>query len=218
MGKKRGMTQLFDENGNIVACTVVEIEPNVITQIKTIETDGYNAVQTAFDKIEANDPRTIERRAGKPQLGLFKKTGIEPRRHFIETRVDKTDDFKVGQEVGVGTFKDVQYLDATAISIGKGFQGAMKLYHFKGGRATHGASKIHRKIGSSGQRSTPGRVFPGKKRACHMGLKRVTTENLRIVQVDEKENLIIIAGTIPGPRNGLVTLRHALKKSGVKKA
>lgn len=217
MGKKRGMTQLFDEKGNVVACTVIEVEPNIITQIKTKETDGYIAIQTAFDKIQAKDPRTVEKRAGKPQLGFCKKNNVEPRRHFIESRLEDVEGYSVGQEIGVNILNEVEYVDATAISIGKGFQGAMKLHNFKGGRATHGASKIHRKIGSSGQRSTPGRVFPGKKRPCHMGMNKVTIQNLKVISVDEQENLILLAGSVPGPRNGVVTLRKALK-SGVKSA
>lgn len=212
MGKKLGMTQLFDEKGNMVVCTVVEVEPNVVTQIKTKETDGYSSIQTGYGKITAKTEQTLQRRVSKPMQGHFKKANVEPRRHLVETRMEDTGAYSLGQELSVATFSEFEYVDATAISIGKGFAGAMKLHNFSGMRASHGAGPTHRHLGSTGNRSTPGRCFPGGERASHMGHERVTVQSLKVVQVNEKENLIIVKGAIPGPKNGLVTLSKAVKK------
>jgi large subunit ribosomal protein L3 len=214
MGKKRGMVQVFDEEGNIVVCTVIEAEPNIVTQIKTKETDGYNAIQIGFDKVTVNDERTLPKRLNKPQLGHYKKAGVEPRRHLVEFTVEKTDDYKLGQELGVGLFNEIGYVDATATSKGKGYQGVIKRHHFAGGPAAHGSS-FHRHAGSTGQRTTPGRVFPGGKKAGHMGHERVTVQNLKVVMVKEADNLILVKGHVPGPNNGLVYLSEAVKKKGV---
>lgn len=216
MGKKRGMTQLFDEKGNVVVCTVIEMEPNVVTQIKTEKTDGYNAVQTGFEKITGKDPRTIERRTTKPLLGHYKKGGNAPRRHLQETRLEDVSEFTLGQEIGVTHFNEIAYVDATATSIGKGYQGAMKLHNFKGMPASHGAKKNHRSLGSTGNRSTPGRCFPGGKRASQMGNKQVTVQSLEVVRVIPEENLLVVKGALPGARNGLVSIRKAVKKTGAK--
>lgn len=214
MGKKRGMTHLFDEKGNVVVCTVIEMEPNVVTQIKTQQTDGYDAVQVGFEKVTTKDARTIERRVSKPERGHFKKAGVEPRRHMLETRLSNVAEYEVGQEVGVTAFNDVKFIDATATSIGKGFQGAMKLHNFSGMPASHGAKKNHRSLGSTGGRSTPGRCFPGGKRASQMGNRRVTIQSLEIVQIIPEENVVVVKGSIPGPKNGVVTMRQAVKKAG----
>lgn len=211
MGKKRGMVQLFDENGNAVPCTVIEAEPNVITQIKTIEADGYNAIQIGFEKVEAKDPRRQEKRTKKPQRGHFKKAGIEPRRHLKEFRIDDVSEYALGQEIGVTAFKEVSFVDAIGVSNGKGFQGTMKKFHFRGGRATHG-SKFHRAPGSIGMRSTPGKVAKNKKMPGHLGAKRVTAQNLKVIMVREEDNLLIVEGQVPGPKNGLVTIQSAKKK------
>lgn len=215
MGKKRGMTHMFDDNGNVVVCTVIEMEPNVVTQVKTQEKDGYNAVQVGYGRIKTKDVRTIEKRVSKPLRGHYGKSGIEPRKHLQETRLDNVSDFEVGQEFGVSTFSELKYVDATATSIGKGFQGAMKLYGFRGMPASHGAKKNHRSLGSTGNRSTPGRCFPGGKRASQMGNKQVTIQNLEIVEVLSNENVLVVKGAVPGPRNGVVTLKQAVKKAGV---
>jgi len=213
-GKKLGMTTLFDKNGHIKVCTVIEVEPNVVVQIKTIEKDGYSAIQTGYGKVKAKKPETAERRISKPLRGHFKKVKVEPRRYLSETRMKNLEKYATGQEFGVEIFKDTIYVDATARSIGKGYQGAMKLHNFAGGPAAHGAKKVHRSLGSTGNRSTPGRCFPGGKRASHMGFNRVTVESLEIVEIIEEENLILIKGAVPGPRNGIVTLRQAMKKTG----
>ena len=213
MGKKRGMMQLFDDNGNVVVCTVIEAEPNVVTQIKTAKNDGYDAVQLGFEEIKTKDPRTVEKRVKKPQLGHFKKAGIAPRRYLTECRVDSVEEYKVGQELGVDQFAEVKYVDATARSIGKGFQGVMKLHNFSGFPAAHGTGPVHRHAGSTGMRSTPGRCFKGGKRASQMGNRQVTTQSLEVVMVQPEDNLIIVKGSVPGPKNGLVYLTEATKKT-----
>ncbi|NGX57544.1 MAG: 50S ribosomal protein L3 [Chlamydiae bacterium] len=213
MGKKRGMMQLFDDNGNVVVCTVIEAEPNVVTQIKTAKNDGYDAVQLGFEEIKTKDPRTVEKRVKKPQLGHFKKAGIAPRRYLTECRVDSVEEYEVGQELGVDQFAEVKYVDATARSIGKGFQGVMKLHNFSGFPASHGTGPVHRHAGSTGMRSTPGRCFKGGKRASQMGNRQVTTQSLEVVMVQPEDNLIIVKGSVPGPKNGLVYLTEATKKT-----
>lgn len=210
MGKKRGMVQLFDEKGNVIVCTVIEAEPSVVTQIKTEQTDGYTAIQLAFDKITTRDPRTIEKRVSKPLLGHFAKTSTAPRRHLAESRLDSVDEYTVGQEIDVSAFADIKYVDATAMSKGKGYQGVMKRHNFSGGPASHG-SGFHRHAGSRGMRTSPGRVFPNGKAAGHMGYDRKTVQNLQIVKIDAEQNLIVVKGAVPGPRNGLVTLSPAVK-------
>ncbi|CDZ80462.1 50S ribosomal protein L3 [Candidatus Rubidus massiliensis] len=211
MGKKRGMIKLFDEKGNIIVGTVIEAQPNVITQIKTNETDGYNAIQLGFEKIVVKDERTISNRVNKPQLGHFKKAAVEPVRHLAESRIDDVTNYQVGQEISVDLFQEKEYVDATAISKGKGYQGVMKLYNFAGGPASHG-SGFHRHAGSTGMRSTPGRCLPGGKRASHMGYDRVTVQNLKVLMVKPEDNVIIVKGQVPGPKNGLVYLSQAKKK------
>jgi large subunit ribosomal protein L3 len=214
MGKKRGMIQLFDAAGNAVPCTVIEAEPNVVTQIKTKEIDGYTAIQIGFGLIEANDPRTVIKRAGKPQVGHFKKAGLEPRRFLTEFRVDSTEEFTLGQELSVEQFAEVTHIDATAMSIGKGYQGVMKRHNYAGGPASHG-SGFHRHAGSTGMRSSPGRGLPGGKKAGHMGYDRKTVQNIEVVKI--QNNLIIVKGQVPGPKNGLVYLTKAVKMTKAKK-
>jgi large subunit ribosomal protein L3 len=216
MGKKRGMTQRFDETGNIVVCTVIHAEPNVVTQIKRKESDGYNALQLGFDKIATKDPRTVEKRVSKQLLGHFKKSNVEPRRYLAESRIDNIDEYSVGQEVGVSLFNEVSYVDVCGVSKGKGYQGVMRRHNFSGGPGAHG-SGFHRHGGSTGMRSTPGRTLPGQKKAGHMGCERVTVQNLRVLGVDEGRNLIIIEGAIPGPRGGLVSIAPARKMKQKKK-
>ena len=215
MGKKRGMTHLFDEKGNVVVCTVIEMEPNVVTQIKTQDTDGYDAVQIGFDKVTTKDARTMDRRVTKPLRGHFKKANVEPRRHMLESRIKDVSEYEIGQELDVTAFNEIQHIDATATSIGKGFQGAMKLHGFRGMPASHGAKKNHRSLGSTGNRSTPGRNFPGGKRASQMGNRQVTIQSLEVVKIIPEENVIVVKGSIPGPKNGVVTMRQAVKKAGV---
>lgn len=216
MGKKRGMIQLFDEQGNSVACTVIEAEPNVVTQIKTKANDGYNAIQLGFDVVKTKDPRTIDNRVSKPLRGHFKKAGVAPCRFLAESRLDEVDSYSVGQALDVSVFEGIEFLDATAISKGKGYQGVIKRHHFAGGPASHG-SGFHRHAGSTGMRSSPGRVLPGGKKAGHMGFDKVTVQNLKVVMVDPAEKVIVVKGQVPGPRNGLVFLTAAKKKMAAKK-
>jgi len=216
MGKKRGMTQLFDETGKAVPCTVIEAEPNIVTQVKTQATDGYNAVQLGFDLVKTNDPRTIETRVSKPLRGHYKKAGVAPRRFLAESRLDNPEQYTVGQEIDVSAFAEIAYVDATAISKGKGYQGVIKRHHFAGGPASHG-SGFHRHAGSTGMRTSPGRVLPGGKKAGHMGHEKVTVQNLKVMFVDPAEKVIVVEGQVPGPRDGLVFLSAAKKKSVAKK-
>lgn len=212
MGKKRGMTQRFDASGNVVICTVIHAEPNIVTQIKRRESDGYDALQLGFEKMVTKDPRTVEKRVSKQLLGHYRKAKVEPRRYLAEARVESVDDYAVGQEVGVSQFAEVTYVDVSGVSKGKGYQGVMKRYGFRGGPAAHG-SGFHRHGGSTGMRSTPGRTLPGQKKAGRMGADQVTVQNLRVVGIDEGRNLIIVAGAIPGPRGGLVSVAPSIKKT-----
>lgn len=213
MGKKLGMTQIFDKDGNAIACTVIHAEPNVVTQIKTTESDGYNAIQMGYAKVTAKDPRRKESRTSKPLRGHFAKGNVEPRRYLSEFVVDKVEGYTLGQEIGVTLFAAGAPIDIVATSKGKGFQGVMKRHNFAGGPGAHGASLIHRVPGSQGMRTSPGRVWPGHKGAGHMGNARVTVQNSEVVLVDEKENLILVKGGVPGPIGGMVTLSFAEKKA-----
>jgi len=211
MGKKRGMTRLFDETGNHVVCTVISAEPNIITQIKRKESDGYEAVQLSAFKIKASKAKNVS----KPLQGHFKKAGVEPRTASAETRVESAEAFQLGQEVGVGQFADVKYVDVRGVSKGKGYQGVIKRHHFAGGPAAHG-SGFHRHGGSTGMRTSPGRCLPGQKKAGRMGSDKVTLQNLRIVRIDEEKQVIIVEGAIPGARGGTVYITKSEKKKGQK--
>lgn len=211
MGKKRGMTQLFDDKGQVVPCTVIEIEPNVVTQIKTEANDGYSAIQVGFEKVETKDPRTVNRRVSKPLRGHYKRASVEPRKHLAEFRVEKTDEYSLGQEITLDAFQDIGYIDVTAISKGKGYQGVIKRHNFAGGPAAHG-SGFHRHGGSTGMRSTPGRCLPGQKMAGHMGAEWTTVQSLRVVSFDTEENILVVEGAVPGARNSLVYVSPAVKK------
>lgn len=216
MGTKRGMTQRFDEKGNVITCTVIHAEPNVVCQIKRKESDGYNALQIGYQKLVTKDPRTIQKRVSNQLLGHYKKAGVEPRRHLSEARLENVDEFEVGQEFGVQLFNEVTFIDVVGTSKGKGFQGVIKRHNFGGGPAAHG-SGFHRHGGSTGMRSTPGRCLPGTKKAGRMGNERVTVQNLRVVAVDEARNLLIVEGSVPGAKGSLVHIAPACKKQKVKK-
>ncbi|MCB1136861.1 MAG: 50S ribosomal protein L3 [Chlamydiia bacterium] len=209
MGRKRGMIQLFDENGHVVPCTVIETEPMVVTQIKTVESDGYNAIQFGFEEVKANDPRRQEARTKKPLRAHFKKANATPRRFLMESRVDNVESYELGQAVGLDALDEVAFVDVTATSKGKGTAGTMKRYGFAGGPAAHG-SGFHRAQGSIGMRSTPGRCFLNGKRPGRMGHDRVTVQNLQVMQ--KKGNILVVKGSVPGPRNGVVSLSKAVKK------
>lgn len=216
MGKKLGMIQLFDEKGQSVPCTVIEVQPNVVVQVKTQVTDGYEALQIGFDEVKTKDPRTVEKRVTKPLVGHFKKAGVAPRRHLLESRVTSAEAYTVGQTLDVTQFADEKFIDVTAVSKGKGYQGVIKRHNFAGGPAAHG-SGFHRHGGSTGMRTSPGRGLPGQKMAGHMGSEQVTTQSLRVVSVDASENVLLVEGAVPGPKNGLVYLASAMKKRVKKK-
>lgn len=211
MGKKLRMMQRFDSNGNAQACTVIEMEPNVISQIKSQKTDGYSALKLAHG-VETGDERVQKRRVGLPHFGQFKKKNIAPRRRLFEHRLDGDDhEYQVGQELTVAVFSGVTYVDVQGISKGKGYQGVMKLHGFAGGPAAHG-SGFHRHAGSTGQRSTPGRCFPGGKRASRMGGNAVTVQSLQVLEVSAEKNILIVKGAIPGACGSRVLVSSAQKK------
>ena len=204
LGKKLGMTQIFDENNHVVPVTVVEAGPCVITQIRTQETDGYTAIQIAYGDI---DPRKVK----KPQAGHFNKAGVTPRRHVAEIRMDDVSGYELGQEITANIFDGITFVDVTGITKGKGFAGGMKRHGFAGQGAGHGNQASHRRVGGIGAWATPGRVFKGKRMAGRMGQDRVTTQNLKIQKIDADANLILIKGAIPGNRGGIVTVKTAVK-------
>jgi len=210
LGKKRGMIQIFDQDGAVQPCTVIHAEPNVITQIKTAENDGYNAVQLGFDEVRVKDARTVEKRISQPLRGKFKKAGVPVMRHLAESRVKDVNAFTVGQRISVSLFQGVVHVDVTATSKGKGYQGVIKLHNFSGGPAAHG-SGFHRHAGSTGMRSSPGRCLPGGPRPSHMGDNEVTVQGLKVIAIDEENNLILVKGATPGARGALVTIAQAVK-------
>lgn len=204
LGTKLGMTQIFDEENRVIPVTVVEAGPCVVTQIRTVETDGYNAIQIAYGEI---DPR----KANKPATGHFAKAGVTPRRHVAEIRMDDVSGYELGQDVTVDIFEGITFVDVTGTSKGKGYAGGMKRHGFAGQGAAHGNQAAHRRVGGIGACATPGRVFKGTRMAGRMGNDRVTTQNLKVQKIDAEANLLIIKGAIPGVRGGLVTVKTAVK-------
>lgn len=200
-GKKIGMTQLFDEDGKVIPVTVIEAAPNKVCQVKTTATDGYEAVQLGFGTIK-------EQKVNKPMAGHFAKQGVEPVRYLREVRVADGAEHTVGEEVTVANFAEVEKVDVTGTSKGKGFAGVMRRYGFGGGPGGHGAH-FHRAPGSVGQCAYPSRVFKGVRLPGHMGCDTVTTKNLEVVRVDEDMNLIMLKGAVPGGKNGVVRIRMA---------
>jgi large subunit ribosomal protein L3 len=204
LGKKLGMTQVWDANNKLIPVTVVEAGSNIVTQIKTMDNDGYQAVQVAYGAI---DPR----KTNKPTEGHFAKAGVTPRRHIAEIRTADADAYSIGQELGVEVFEVGQMLDVMGTSKGKGFAGHMKRHGFHGVGASHGSHRNHRKPGSIGASSTPSRVFKGTRMAGRMGTDRVTTLNLQLHSVDAEKGLLLIKGAVPGPKGQLVFVRNAVK-------
>jgi large subunit ribosomal protein L3 len=204
LGEKLGMTQVWDENNRLVPVTVLAISPNVVTQVRTEETDGYPAVQIAFGAI---DPRKVK----KPLTGHFEKAGVTPRRHLIELRTADASEYSLGQELTVETFEAGQKIDITGRTKGKGYAGVMKRHGFKGLGASHGTQRKHRSPGSIGGCATPGRVFKGMRMAGRMGGVTATTQGLRIHAIDAERGLILIKGAVPGPRGAVVLVRTAAK-------
>jgi large subunit ribosomal protein L3 len=206
IGRKCGMTRIFTPEGESVPVSVIEVEPNRITQVKTAETDGYEAIQVTTGARRAN-------RVTKPMAGHYAKAGVEAGRGLWEFRLQEPagEDLQVGSEIKVDTFSEVKIVDVTGTSIGKGFAGTIKRHNFAGKDATHGNSISHRTPGSIGQNQTPGRVFKGKKMSGQMGNVRKTTQNLEVVRVDVERNLILVRGSIPGAKGGDVIVRPAVK-------
>ena len=204
LGRKIGMTQVWDADGRLVPLTVVQVGTNVVTQVRTEEVDGYSAIQLGFGEI---DPRKVT----KPLQGHFAKAGVAPRRHLAEVRTSEHDSYEVGQELDASTFEAGQSVDVSGNTKGKGFAGVMKRHGFAGVSASHGAHRNHRKPGSIGACATPGRIFKGLRMAGRMGGNRRTVQNLRIQAVDTEKGLLLISGAIPGPKNGVVLVRSAVK-------
>jgi len=204
LGTKLGMTQVWDDKNRVVPVTVIEVSPNVVTQIRTVDNDGYDAIQIAAGAI---DPRKVT----KPLKGHFDKAGVTPRRHLAEVRTTDASDYTVGQELSVETFEAGAVVDVVGTSKGKGTAGVMKRHNFAGVSASHGAHRNHRKPGSIGASATPSRVFKGMRMAGRMGNERVTMMNLTVVKVDPERNLLLIKGAVPGPKGRLVFVRNARK-------
>ncbi len=205
LATKIGMTQVFDEAGALIPVTVLQAGPCAVTQIKTVENDGYSAVQVGFSDIR-------EKLVNKPMKGQFDKAGVTYKRYVRELKLDNAEEFTLGQEIKCDIFAEGDKVDATAISKGKGFQGAIKRYGQHRGPMAHG-SKFHRHQGSNGSATTPGRVFKGKGMPGHMGNVKVTVQNLAVVKVDAEQNLILVKGAVPGPKKCLVTLKETVKAS-----
>jgi large subunit ribosomal protein L3 len=206
VGRKVGMTRVFTDEGASLPVTVIEVEPNRITQLKTLDTDGYRAVQVTTGSRRAN-------RVTKPMAGHFAKAGIEAGRGLWEFRLadGEGEDFAAGGEIKVDIFEQGQKVDVQGTSIGKGYAGVVKRHNFRTQDATHGNSLSHRAPGSIGQNQTPGRVFPGKKMSGHMGNKSRTVMNLEVVRVDAERNLLLVKGAVPGAKGGSVVVRPAVK-------
>lgn len=201
LGRKLGMTQVWDEEDNVVPVTVIQAGPCVVSQVKSEATDGYDAVQIGFGDIKVS-------RVNKPMKGHFAKAGVEPMRYLREVRVDNAADHKVGDVVSVADFEGVKNVDVTGTSKGKGFQGTIKRWNFACGPITHG-SRNQRRPGSIGQCAYPARVRKGLHMAGHMGHERVTVKNLKLVRIDPEQNLMLVKGAVPGPKNALVQIRMA---------
>ncbi|PSJ41131.1 50S ribosomal protein L3 [Zobellella taiwanensis] len=206
VGRKLGMTRVFTEDGVSIPVTVIEVDANRVTQVKTLEKDGYAAIQVTTGTKKAN-------RITKPEAGHFAKAGVEAGRGLWEFRLGsgEGDSIEVGAELKVDIFADVKKVDVTGTSKGKGFAGGVKRWNFRTQDMTHGNSLSHRAPGSIGQNQTPGRVFKGKKMAGHLGAERVTTQNLEVVRVDVDRNLLLIKGAVPGATNGNVIVKPAVK-------
>jgi large subunit ribosomal protein L3 len=204
IGKKVGMTQIFDETGNVIPVTVIEAGPCVVSQLKTDETDGYSAVQLGFMDI-------VERKLTKPEIGHFKKSGTPYKKHLKEFRLDDISGYKVGDTVTADIFAAGDKVDITGVTKGRGFTGAVKRWGAHILRMTHGTGPIHRQVGSMGANSSPSRVFKNKHMAGQYGNVQVTVLNLSVVKVDAEKNIIAVKGAVPGARNGIVFLRNTVK-------
>ena len=203
IGKKIGMTQIFDEKGNVIPVTVIEGKGNVVTQIKSVETDGYNAIQLGFGEIK-------DKHITKPKAGHFAKAKVNNKKHLREFRVDSLEGVKVGDELNSDVFSAGEIIDVQGISKGKGFQGVIKRHGQSRGPMGHG-SMYHRRPGSMGACATPGRVFKGKKLPGHMGRTLITIQNLEVVKVDMDKNVILVKGSVPGPKGAILKVKSGVK-------
>lgn len=199
LGRKLGMTQVWSEDGSLIPVTVIEAGPCVVTQVKTVETDGYNAVQIGFGAI-------AEKKVNKPMAGHFAKAGVDPVKHLIEVRLTDAPELAAGDAVTVEALAETAKVNVSGVSKGKGFAGVMKRHNFRGGPGGHG-SHFHRAPGSIGQASTPSRVYKGTKLPGHMGSEKVTVRNLEVVKVDAEQNLLIVKGAVPGAKGALLTIK-----------
>ena len=203
LAKKLGMTQIFDENGKVIPVTVIEAGPNPVIQKKTVENDGYSAAQVGFIDIK-------DKKANKPKKGHFAKAGVSPKRYLREFRLDDVSAYNLGDEIKADIFEAGEKIDVTGITKGKGFAGTVKRWGTHRGPMTHG-SGYHRGPGSMGMCSSPGRVFKGKRLPGHMGVERVTIQNLSVVRIDIDQNIILVKGGLPGPKGGLLILKNTVK-------
>jgi large subunit ribosomal protein L3 len=204
LGKKVGMTQVFDESGLSIPVSVIQAGPCPVIQKKTIETDGYKAVKVGFQDVS-------EKKLNKPEKGLFSKVKVAPKKHLKEFRTEEIEKYEVGQEIKVADmFQSGDRVDISGISKGKGFQGTIKRYGQSGGPETHG-SMYHRRVGSMGSNTSPARVFKGKRLPGHMGVDSVTVQNLDVVRVDAERNLLLVKGAVPGPKGGLLVVKGTVK-------
>ena len=203
IGKEIGMTQIFDEKANVIPVTVIEAGPCTVTQVKTVDSDGYNSVQLGFGEIK-------ERKINKPKKGHFAKANLTPKKHLREFRLEKIENVKVGDELKADVFTVGEKVDIQGITKGKGFQGVIKRHGQSRGPMGHG-SMYHRRPGSMGATSTPGRVFKGKKLPGHMGCTTVTIQNLEVVAVDLDKNVILVKGSVPGPKGAILKIKDAVK-------
>jgi large subunit ribosomal protein L3 len=213
LGKKVGMTQVFDESGEVVPVTVIEAGPCFVTQKKTVKQDGYTAIQLGFEEVKP-------KRLTQPQRGHLRRNNLPPLRYLREIRMSEgeIEEFEEGQKIGIGIFEAGEMVDVVGLSKGRGFTGVMKRHGFGGGPKTRGQSDRQRAPGSIGQTSTPGRVFKGKRMAGRMGNQRVSAQNLLVVLVDPQRNLLAVKGSVPGARNGLLLIKEARKTAIMKKA
>lgn len=205
IGKKIGMTQIFDEKGNVIPVTVIETAGNVVAQVKTVETDGYNAIQLGYGEVK-------DKHINKPEAGHFAKAKLANKKHLREFRMDSVENYKVGDEVKADIFTAGEKIDVQGTSKGKGFQGVIKRHGQHRGPMGHG-SMYHRRPGSMGSTSTPGRVFKGKKLPGHMGKVTVTIQNLDVVRVDMDKNVILVKGSVPGPKGAILKVKSTVKVS-----
>lgn len=203
IGKKLGMTQIFDEQGKVVPVTVIEAGPCVVAQVKTVETDGYNAIQLGFGDVK-------ESKINKPEKGHFAKSKLTPKKHLREFRLDSVENINVGDELKADTFTAGDQLDIQGTSKGKGFQGVIKRHGQHRGPMGHG-SMYHRRPGSMGSTSTPGRVFKGKRLPGHMGVETVTIQNLEVIRIDLDKNIILVKGSVPGAKGSILKIKSSVK-------